>query len=283
MSKNILEPWWYRHVPRDFMSSPDVQIMTAEECGSYFFLLQNAWLGGQDCTLPNDPERLAKLARVGKVSELVLGKFSVDKDGRLFNPRLLEEWNDAVKRSKDASKAAKKSHATGLRSQSRRSAAAMPTHSDSPAININTNTHINKTKTMQGHAEADSATDVASDSASPSQPARRVAEKLAETLGRANLKRETVTAWAKQAEGIVAAHGEQMVLHVIHSALVDSSDGFWRGRVYAMKNFVRCFNTMLEQVTRKTAGTRAAADPLAQRAASLQTGHDFSAIAKGEL
>jgi hypothetical protein len=71
VKKNITfeQPWWYRQVPRDFMSSPDVQIMTAEECGSYFFLLQHAWLGGENATLPNDPDRLAKLARVSKVSE----------------------------------------------------------------------------------------------------------------------------------------------------------------------------------------------------------------------
>src|SRR5215813_11179914 len=102
MTKNSFElPWWYRQVPRDFMSSPDVSLMTAEEIGSFFLLLQNAWLAGENCTLPNDPARLAKLARVEKVSELVLSKFSADKDGRLFNPRLLDEWKDAVKRSKD--------------------------------------------------------------------------------------------------------------------------------------------------------------------------------------
>jgi hypothetical protein len=52
MSKNTFElPWYYRQVPRDFMSSPDVTMMTAEEIGSYFLLLQCAWLGGQNCTL----------------------------------------------------------------------------------------------------------------------------------------------------------------------------------------------------------------------------------------
>ena len=61
MTSNAFEsPWWYRQVPRDFMSSPDVQLMTAEECGSFFFLLQWAWLGGDDCTLPNDPERFSQ-------------------------------------------------------------------------------------------------------------------------------------------------------------------------------------------------------------------------------
>jgi len=42
-SSTLVEaPWWYKHVPRDFMSSPDVTMMTAEEIGTYFLLLQSA-------------------------------------------------------------------------------------------------------------------------------------------------------------------------------------------------------------------------------------------------
>jgi hypothetical protein len=62
VSSTFESPWWYRQVPRDFMSSPDVELMTAEEIGSYFLLLQRAWLSGENCTLPNDPARLARLA-----------------------------------------------------------------------------------------------------------------------------------------------------------------------------------------------------------------------------
>jgi Protein of unknown function (DUF1376) len=108
VSKKFELPWYYRQVPRDFMSSPDVEIMTCEEVGSYFLLLQKSWLGGDDCTLPNDPARLAKLARVEKVSELVLSKFQVDKDGRLFNPRLMEEWKMAVSVQKTRVRLAKR-------------------------------------------------------------------------------------------------------------------------------------------------------------------------------
>src|SRR6266404_3266874 len=147
MTKNTFEsPWWYRHVPRDFMSSPDVQIMTAEECGSYFFLLQNAWLGGADCTLPNDPERLAKLARVAKVSDTVLGKFKLDKEGRLYNPRLLDEWKEAVKRSKDATKSANARWENGMRSHSGRNTVALPPQSEGNATNNNTKTNTNTHK-----------------------------------------------------------------------------------------------------------------------------------------
>src|ERR1051326_6967000 len=102
------------------MSSPDVSLMTAEEIGSFFLLLQNAWLAGENCTLPNDPARLAKLARVERVSDLVISKFSTDKDGRLFNPRLLDEWKDAVKRSKDGKKAISARWEKGVRSNNAR-------------------------------------------------------------------------------------------------------------------------------------------------------------------
>ena len=42
----------------------------------YFLLLQKAWLLGEELHASNDPDRLAKLSRIEKVSELVLSKFS---------------------------------------------------------------------------------------------------------------------------------------------------------------------------------------------------------------
>jgi uncharacterized protein YdaU (DUF1376 family) len=276
-------PWWYKHVPRDFMSSPDVTMMTAEEIGTYFLLLQSAWLGGADCTLPNDPERLAKLARVSVVSDIVLSKFQTDENGRLYNPRLLGEWNEALKRSKDGKNNAKKRWQDGMPRHSGGNGTAMPRHSQPIATNTNTNTHTNKTKNHEKHA---SSSQPASDEAlppAPSEPAARVAQKLAAVLGRDNLKPTTAQAWAAQAEGIIAEHGEQAALDVIQFALVDNSDGFWRGRIYAMKNFVRSFSTMQSQMKRKVTEIRKKADPLAERAASLKTGHDFTAIAKGDL
>jgi hypothetical protein len=218
---------------------------------------------------------------------LVLSKFELDRDGRFFNKRLKAEWDFAVKRSKDASKAAKKSHATGLRSQSGRSAAASPAQSDGTATKTKTQTQTKtKLKTVQAHTEADSAPSVAlgsASSASPSEPATRVAEKLAAILGRTNLKPATVQAWAGLAEGIIVKHGEQIIVDVMQQQLVDTPDGFWRGRVFGMKNFVRSFNTMLTQTKNNVTTIRKTADPLAARAASLQTGHDFSNMAKGDL
>jgi uncharacterized protein YdaU (DUF1376 family) len=294
--RNTFElPWYYRQVPRDFMSSPDVEIMTCEEVGSYFLLLQKAWLSGENCTLPNDPARLAKLARVEKVSDLVLSKFEKDEDGRLFNSRLKQEWDHAVKRSKDASKAAKKSHANGLRSHSGRTAVELPAQSDSIATNYlkpttqNQKPNTNKTSPSQAQVvAASSASDEASSSASPSKPvpgeaAVRVTARLVEILRRENLKPATLKAWAEQAERILTKYPEPEVVAVMQWALLDSDNMFWRGRVYSMKHFANFFRTIHQQYGIRGAGTRGATDPLAQRAASLKTGHDFSNMAKGDL
>jgi uncharacterized protein YdaU (DUF1376 family) len=300
VSKKFELPWYYRQVPRDFMSSPDVEIMTCEEVGSYFLLLQKSWLGGDACTLPNDPARLAKLARVEKVSELVLSKFQLDKEGRLYNPRLMEEWKEALKRSKDAKNAVS---ARENKRNDRSTTDERPMNDRSTTDNRPMNDRLstkyqdtipntkyqNQPKTMQAQVEVGSATDVALDSASretrtPSESGARVAGKLAAILGRDNLKPGTKTAWAELAQALVDAHGEQKVLAVMQHHLVDSPNHFWRGRVMAMKNFARCFNSMLKQMNQNmVAGTRTAVDSLAARAASLQTGHDFSAMAKGDV
>jgi uncharacterized protein YdaU (DUF1376 family) len=282
-SNTFESPWWYRQVPRDFMSSPDVQLMTAEECGSFFFLLQWAWLTGEDCTLPNDPERLAKLARVTAVAKIVLDKFSVDKDGRLFNPRLSMEWKEALRRSKDGKKNAQKRWEGSMPRHSGGKATAEPAQSHGNATNTNTNTNTNKSKTMQTHTEVlpSSAEAVSVSTSTPS--AQRLTQKLMTILGRENLKPATATAWAEKVQTLIdAGHTEKTIADVMQWALADSGDGFWRGRVFAMKNFANGFKAMHKQF--QTRGQKpGAADALAQRVASLQTGHDFSAMAKGDV
>jgi uncharacterized protein YdaU (DUF1376 family) len=134
-------PWWYRHVPRDFMSSPDVAMMTTEEIGSYFLLLQAAWLGGEGCTLPNDRERLSKLARVSTLSEIVLSKFQTDKKGRLFNPRLRDEWEEALKRSEHGKNNATKRWQERMPRHSGANATALQSQCQPNATNTNTNRH----------------------------------------------------------------------------------------------------------------------------------------------
>jgi uncharacterized protein YdaU (DUF1376 family) len=293
-TNSIVEsPWWYRQVPRDFMSSPDVELMSAEEIGCYFLLLQRAWLSGESCTLPNDPARLARLARVDKVSEIVLSKFSVDKDGRLFNWRLSQEWKDALKRTKDSRNANKARWEAELRADSDRTPGGLPL--ESKGSPNNNNKHKNKTKTIKtmqaqvselssGEEPTGSPSTSTAHGPQPSEAAVRLASSLAQILGRADLKPGTQIAWAQQADSILAKqHSEQTVAAVMKWALVDSDNMFWRGRVYAMKNFAKCFKSILAQYTRGDQNRGAAADPLAARAASLKSGHDFSAISKGDL
>lgn len=84
----------------DFLASEDVAAMTAREVGQYVLLLAHAWVGGKDCTLPNDPKVLAKLARAPRgVSKRVMSKFANTVGHRLHNPRLTKEWKDALVRA----------------------------------------------------------------------------------------------------------------------------------------------------------------------------------------
>ena len=290
--KNILSngkrwaPTWMPFYVDDYMMDEKVIDLTPVGRSVYVELLCSSWsMGG---SLPNRPEHLWKYTLLTSkeewdaVADEVLALFKV-VDGRLVNPRLAEEFrnqrdfvNSRIKGGKNAS-------------DKRWGNSSANSSADSSGVQKERRGEERKgkekLKTMQAHTEAESLTNV-SVPAPPSEPARRVAQKLAEILGRTNLKPATVEAWANQAEGIVTAHSEQVALNVMQSTLVSNNDGFWRGRIYGMKNFVRCFNSMHEQATRKTAGTRKAAvatNPLAARAASLNDKHDFTSIAKGDL
>jgi hypothetical protein len=212
--------------------------------------------------------------------------FKLDKKGRLFNPRLSEEWREALNRSKEGKKNHDKRYTPDKPADATSINAECPEDDSSITTNTytNTKTYTNKkqAKTVLEHVSSLSSDEAVSAPTPTPSPATRVAGKLVEVLRRDNLKPTTKTAWADQCENLVQQHGEATVLRVMDYALVQNPDGFWRGRIYAMKNFVRCFGTILEQANRGT-GTRKAADPLAQRAASLQTGHDFGAIAKGDI
>lgn len=94
------------------LGSEDVQMMDCCEFGQYMLLLCHAWQMGKDTTLPNDPKFLAKITRVDKVSDIVLKKFQVNDAGRLFNQRLLTEWELAIERSSRFSESGKKGATT---------------------------------------------------------------------------------------------------------------------------------------------------------------------------
>ena len=75
---------WMKFNVYDFVHSEDVEAMSAEEVGQYILLMAAAWVGGKDCTLPNDEGYLERKAR-GTVSAKVMKKFTQTTDGRLAN------------------------------------------------------------------------------------------------------------------------------------------------------------------------------------------------------
>lgn len=78
----------------DWLSSTKITLMKPEQEGAYIRLLCYAW-NEPDCGLPDDDEQLAVLSRLGegwlKGGSSVVRKCFFEKDGRLYNKRLLEE------------------------------------------------------------------------------------------------------------------------------------------------------------------------------------------------
>ncbi len=82
----------------DFLSSPDVQLMQAHEVGAYCLLLFNSWQSDRPGYLPDDEDRLRRVARLSPTQwaesrQLLLGKFPTAPDDptRRHNPRLTAE------------------------------------------------------------------------------------------------------------------------------------------------------------------------------------------------
>lgn len=85
--------------PGDFLSSPDVQMMTTVEVGAYCLLLFNAWIiTDRPGYLPNNERKLQRLSKLSdkdwkRVKDVLLEKFIVTEDGKfLFNKRLATEY-----------------------------------------------------------------------------------------------------------------------------------------------------------------------------------------------
>jgi uncharacterized protein YdaU (DUF1376 family) len=111
-----------------FLKSEHVEMLTAEEVGQLVLLKCNAWLGGKNASLPNNPTLLAKYARCERVSEAVLREWKEGPDGRLYNKTLSEEWDAAMQRSAHGARAAS---ARWRRQQFSGNAQAMLEHSSS--------------------------------------------------------------------------------------------------------------------------------------------------------
>lgn len=91
-----------------FTKSEHVSKMSAEEVGSYVLLLNESWLLGKDASLPNDLKYLARIARVEKITDLVLDRFPVVETQwgqRRRNETLYKCWKESTVRSENAKKA----------------------------------------------------------------------------------------------------------------------------------------------------------------------------------
>ena len=83
----------------DWLSSTAIDLMTAAEERGYLRLLLHAWKA-PDCGLPNDDRVLARLSRLDGEwhtgSGAVVRSEFFEKDGRLYNARLLKERENQI-------------------------------------------------------------------------------------------------------------------------------------------------------------------------------------------
>lgn len=92
---------WFPFYPRDFASDGNVEAMHTLAVGAYILLLCKAWHENPPASIPNDDAVLARWARLtpeewSKVRDSVLAAWTTSEDGRLIQPRLLAEYEDAV-------------------------------------------------------------------------------------------------------------------------------------------------------------------------------------------
>jgi len=78
----------------DFLSSPDVILMSAQEVGAYCLLLFTSWQSEKQAYLDNDEDRLRRISRLStrewkESRQILLKKFVETEDGLYrYNPRL---------------------------------------------------------------------------------------------------------------------------------------------------------------------------------------------------
>lgn len=102
----------FQFYPNDWLSSPNIMLMTPAEEGAYIRLLSIEW-NSLDCSLPDDDAILSQLSRLGEgwfgVSSEKIRKCFAKRDGKLFNERLMKERKKQSEWLKKSSEAGKKS------------------------------------------------------------------------------------------------------------------------------------------------------------------------------
>ena len=108
------KPIFFAFYPKDFADDIDVCSMSTLAVGAYILLLCKSWQSDPPCSLPNDDQILARLARLDAVSWAevrsgVLSPFTMEADGsRWHQKRLRTEYNKAVAAMKQRSERARK-------------------------------------------------------------------------------------------------------------------------------------------------------------------------------
>ena len=100
----MAKPHWFPFYVPDFLSSRTVTMMTAEEVGGYVLLLCYAWQDPNG-SLPTDDDSLRVLSRMrGDMTRLK--SCFIEKKGRLYNKRLIQELEKVKEKSLSAKKSA---------------------------------------------------------------------------------------------------------------------------------------------------------------------------------
>src|SRR3990167_1271325 len=121
----MAKPIWFPFYPNDFLASTKVSLMDTCEIGAYLLLLCHAW-ASPDCSLPTDADQLKRLARYSGDFSRILDCF-IEKRGKLYNVRLLIEF-EKVNHQKDLAR-----NAAHIRWHSGRNASALRPLCSSPS------------------------------------------------------------------------------------------------------------------------------------------------------
>ncbi len=104
------KPPAFQFYANDWLGSTQVMLMSPAEEGAYIRLLAIAW-NDEDCCLPNDDDKLAKLSRLGEAwhngSGAIIKKCFKEKGNKIFNERLLKEKRKIKQFRKERSESGK--------------------------------------------------------------------------------------------------------------------------------------------------------------------------------
>ena len=101
---------YMRFYPGDWLSDPKVRRLTWEQKGIYIDMLSLMWKNGENASLPDDPDAIASMLGIQKRKFLKIFRVFFEKnfeiffraDGRIFQKRVLSEWEAANEKSQKA-------------------------------------------------------------------------------------------------------------------------------------------------------------------------------------